>query len=214
MSILTALIILAVITAFLALICLIPISLKVRFAYDENSADAEIRLEYLFFKFVIYPKAEKSKKEKKKKKAADEEDGPKEESNKKNMLTMAKSIYRDVFDAAGNVLSYIDRHRITVDRLNVSAHFGFEDSALTGMAAGAANAFIYNTVGWISRHTKLGRYKVYIEPDFDRELIQAGIYCVFKANAAKITALCMFLLKEVLKVAAKLIKIKKGMKSQ
>ena len=193
--------VLLIIIVLLLIICLIPANLNLRFAYNETQTDCEIKLKFLFFKFVIFPKAEAEKKVKKKEKPKKEK--PKKEKPKKDIkstLSLVKDMYRTVLDAVGNILSYVDNHQIAVKTIRISARLGLGDSAATGMATGVAYAFVYNTIGWISRHTKLGSYTVNIEPNFNTKHIDAGVFCVFRSNLLKIIALCVFLVKEALKV--------------
>ena len=194
--------VLFIIIVLLLIICLIPANLSLRFAYNETQTDCEIKLKFLFFKFVIFPKAEADKKEKKKKENPKKEKPKKEKPKKdiKSTLSLVKDMYRDVLDTVGNILSYVDNHQITVKTIRISARLGLGDSAATGMATGAAYAFIYNTIGWISRHTKLGSYKVNIEPNFNTKHIDAGVFCIFRSNLLKIIALCAFLVKEALRI--------------
>lgn len=190
----TGLYIAMIAAAIIGLALVIPIKAVISFALSSDENEMTIR--YLFFKLNIYPAKPKQETE--------EQDG--EEKPKKDKSSFAGSVWvsrSEIKWGLSKLLYYIIKHAIIIKELNISARFGFDNPMNTGLAAGAANAAVYNVIGLLDRHARLKKWSVELNPDFDEQCLRAGVYCRLHTRAAHIFPLAVVLLRTYIKIKAK-----------
>lgn len=201
-----ALVIILVIIALLAVLFSIHIKAELSFS---TAGDNSIELRYWFLKFKILPVEKKEKDDKRPEETADKPTEKKKPDIKK-LFTLIKTIYRDLKDGLVKILGYVIAHAVTIYELNISAEFGLDDPAKTGMAFGAANAAVYNVIALIDKHTKLQNRSVSLIPDFENEGMRGGVYAVIGTNIWHILALGGIFAKTGLKILYKLWKMRRS----
>lgn len=188
----TGLYIAMIAAALIGLILVIPIKAVISFAI--NSDENEMTIRYLFFKLNIYPAKPKQE---------TEEQG---ESAKKDKSGFAGSVWvsrSEIKWGLSKLLCYIIKHAIIIKELNISARFGFDNPMNTGLAAGAANAAVYNVIGLLDRHARLKKWSVELTPYFDEQCLMAGVYCRLHTRAAHVFPLAAVLLRTYMKIKTK-----------
>ncbi len=191
------------------LIVLFSLHIKVNMSFTADG-DNKIELRYGFLKFRILPK-----------KARDEvrtektEDKRKEEKKRDNgrMLKLLKAVHAALKDGLFKIAGYILTKAVTVSELNISADFGLDDPAETGIAAGAAYAAVYNMIGLMDRHMKLKERTVSITPDFDEEKFLAGAYASLYTNIWHIFVIGGMFIKTAVKILYKAWRLRKNEQS-
>lgn len=200
----TWLYIVLIILAVIGFLLLIPIKVIISFAVDDDNN--EILVRYMFLKFRIYPG-----KEKKSGKKTQEEKSEKQKKTPdiKKYLHTTWDSREDIKKGISDILYYMIHHAVTVNELNISACFGFDDAMKTGIAAGWINAAVYNFIGLLDRFSRIRKWNVSLKPDFNSKCIKAGIYCVISTNTAHIFALGGIMLKMFLKFLRNIKKYEK-----
>ena len=137
----TAVYVIMIIAASLALIGLIPVNVIADIAYkSDNRAYAKI----LCFKFTLYPSEEV-------KKAADtaESDYETEEKDRGTLDTfkLVKRCYGAAKENIKELINYIFAKAIVIRELNISGIIGTGNPMYTGMAYGAVSAAVYGCIG-------------------------------------------------------------------
>lgn len=200
----TWLYIVLIILAVIGFLLLIPIKAIISFAVDDSN---EISVRYMFLKFRIYP----GKKKKNGKKTREEKsEKQKKTSDIKKYLHTAWDSREDIKKGISDILYYMIHHAVTVNELNISACFGFDDAMKTGIAAGWINASIYNFIVLLDRFSRIRKWNVSINPDFNSKCIKAGIYCVISTNTVHIFVLGGIVLKMLLKFLRDIKKYEKN----
>lgn len=198
----TGLYIAMIIIAVIGLIILIPVTAVISFAL--NGSENEIIIRYLFFKLKLYPAEEKKKKSKKTDPEEKEPDGKKKDI--KGYIRTVRVSWDEIMQGVSKLLQYVVKRAITVSELNISAEFGLENPMNTGLAAGAANAAVYNVIGLLDRHAKLKKWSVDLRPDFDEPRMEAGVYCRLRTRIAHIFPLLAILLTTFIKIRSRINK--------
>ena len=137
----TAVYVIMIIAASLALIGLIPVNVIADIAYkSDNRAYAKI----LCFKFTLYPSEEV-------KKAADtaESDYETEEKDRGTLDTfkLVKRCYGAAKENIKELINYIFAEAIVIRELNISGIIGTGNPMYTGMVYGAVSAAVYGFIG-------------------------------------------------------------------
>ncbi len=169
----TAFYIIISLMAVIMLILLIPADCIIDFSYNNEENRGSIIIKYLFFKFKLFPTAQKAEEAEEE---VEEKELPEDKKDIWGLIKFARTVYHEFKQDIYVIVRSFFKNTIRVKELNISAHFGTGDPMYTGIAAGAVNAAVYNAVAAADRHMVLDRWKVSLEPDFDNACICAGIY--------------------------------------
>lgn len=195
----TALYIVLIVLAVIMLIFLIPADFIIEFSYNNEGNKGSVIVKYLFLKFKILPAEEKVKKEKKE---MEEEEPSGKGKNTSGLINLVREVYRELKQDIFHVAGHFFRRTIRIKELNISARFGTGDPMYTGIATGAVNAAVYNSVSFIDRHMTLDNWNVSLDADFDNACFAAGIYM-------KIRTRILYALKLGMMAAVLLLKIQR-----
>lgn len=193
----TALYIIAAIIALIIILFLVHIHCKLSFSYSEDGTDAVLTVRYLFLRFKLYPKETAGKegaKQKERRKPKVNLKFPKSFERFSEILSLLK-------DALSRILSYIVKHFIKLDTLNVSAVIGTDEAMKTGMAVGAANAAAYSIIAYMQRNMGLKTYNADISGDFNGKSLKIGVYLDMYTNVTRALALAGIIIKFAVKAA-------------
>ncbi len=171
----TAVYIVLIIAAVIALIIFIPIDAAFSVSYAEKNADVRLTVKYFPIKLSILPAKVKKDAEK----AADDAEKEKKDIEKsKRPLSQTVELAREVIDVTWDDIKKLIRdlfaRTLAVKKFYVSAKIGTGDAMYTGIAYGAANAFIYGLLGFIDNHTRLDDWRVDIDADYNGFVIEGG----------------------------------------
>ena len=195
----TALYIVLIVLAVIMLIFLIPADFIIEFSYNNEGNKGSVIVKYLFLKFKILPAEEKVKKEEKE---MEEEEPSGKGKNTSGLINLVREVYRELKQDIFHVAGHFFRRTIRIKELNISAQFGTGDPMYTGIATGAVNAAVYNSVSFIDRHMTLDNWNVSLDADFDNACFAAGIYM-------KIRTRILYALKLGMMAAVLLLKIQR-----
>lgn len=194
-----ALYIVLIILAVIMLMLLIPADCVIEFSYNKEESRGIIFVKYLFLKFKILP-SERKKEETEKE--ARQEKPPGEKKDILGLIKLGQAVYSELKKDISKLIGHFFSRTIRIKELNISSRFGTGDPMYTGIAAGAANAAVYNAVSFIDRNMKLDKWNVSLDADFDSACIAAGVYM-------KIRTRILYAIKLGLMAAAVLLKIQK-----
>lgn len=205
----TVLIITAVI---LTLPVLLLIPLRLELVYDGNAAKnkASAVLKYMFFRFRIYPKSEKSRK--------NDSDTPKNDENtadnagndtpdntggeekfsferEKNRIERYINIFNIAKDDAAKILRYGARHAVVFEKISVNIDFGFENAMHTGIFTGVLNGFVYGILALIHQNSVLRDMNVNIQPVFENPCFNSHFECILKIKNVHIIVIAVNVLR-------------------
>jgi hypothetical protein len=184
---------------------LLPAKLTVSFAI--NDKDNKITLRYAFLKLQLYPTEKKEKKEDKPK-----AEKKKERKNIFEIIGILWDLKEEIKKGISKILYYIIRHAMTVNELNISAELGMDDAMKTAMIIGWSNAIVYNAIGLLDRFSKLKKWNVSIQPNFEKKIANVGIYCIISTNIAHVIVLGIIVLKVYLNISKRMKNHRKGAK--
>lgn len=188
----TALYIILAIVAVIALIIFIPIDAAFSVAYIEKNADIKLTVSYFPVKIKILPakkKEDKPKEEEPPKEEEEKEKKPKEKQTLSKTIEFARAVFEETLDDILHLIYHLFAHTLRVRKFFITAKIGTGDPMYTGIAYGAANAFIYKLLGFIDRHTKLDKWNVDLDTDFDSFVIDASADLVIRTRIAYILKL-------------------------
>ena len=198
----TAVWILLGITALFIVLFSVRISVDISFSADKgSSSEYAAELRYWFLRFKILPKEKAAVKAEDKKTGGEEK--PKKKRSVQSPLRLLKEVYPDLKDGLFKILGYILTKAVTINELNISADFGFDDPSKTGMTTGAAYAAVYNIIGLLDKHMKLRKRTVSIDPDFDEEKMKIGVFASLYTNMWHILAIGGIFIKTAVKILFK-----------
>lgn len=141
----------------------VPIGARLKF---DKSLVIKIKIGFLSFSF---PKG-KAKPDKEKKSKAP----VKEKRDFKKLITDILSIKDDITD----FFSFVSEKCFIMRNLDFRLDFGTGDAAYTGIATGALNAFVYSVISVIHHNTKLRKWSVNINPDFEKTRFDLVFDCI------------------------------------
>lgn len=195
------LIILAVIFILLAVCLLIPIQLELFYEKAEET-DAKITLKYGLIKYKIYPNDKKNKKDKDKPEGEEPLKEPFSFEKKKAELERNIRIFQKIKGDAKRLLSYMAKHAVVFDLIEIKSEFGFEDAMKTGIFTGLYNGFVYSVLGVIHHNSELRKMEVKLEPNFEKNCFYNRFYCILHIKTVHI----MIIAYNVLKIYRKIKK--------
>ena len=186
----TALYIILIIVAVIALIIFIPIDISFAISYIEKNTDIKLTVSYFPIKLKILPAKKKEEKPEDDKK----EKNPKKEKEKEKQplsktIEFAKAVLEETLDDILGLIRHFFAKTLRVRQFLISAKIGTGDPMYTGIAYGAANAFIYELLGFIDHHTKLDKWNVQLDTDFDSFVIDADASVIVRTRIAYILKL-------------------------
>ncbi|MBQ2669637.1 MAG: DUF2953 domain-containing protein [Clostridia bacterium] len=189
----TALYIILIIVAVIALIIFIPIDISFAISYIEKNTDIKLTVSY----FPIYLTILQAKKKEEKPEDDKKEKKPKKEKEKKEKekqplsktIEFAKAVLEETLDDILGLIRHFFAKTLRVRQFLISAKIGTGDPMYTGIAYGAANAFIYELLGFIDHHTKLDKWNVQLDTDFDSFVIDADTSVIVRTRIAYILKL-------------------------
>ena len=197
------LIVFAIAAAIIALMVLVPVFLTIEYEYKNGGL--WIKLQYLFVKIKLYPKKEKPKNKRKSlKKDAEQNSG-----NDKNKVKSKKSSMQvmdviqkipQIWEQITEVLYILAKKAIYIKELDIRSDFGFNDPMMTGIAVGAFNGLVYNTVSVIYRCTNLLKWNVELKPDFEKEQLHIKMKSIIKIKIVYIIVILVKLVKIFFKI--------------
>lgn len=170
------------ILAVLAILFLIPIHGVLTISYSDGYEGTELYGKFLFFKLPIY-----LSKKRKIAETYEEEEEKEEEEEHPNLkrLKPVKKIYKLInmmSDDIYRIIKMLVSRMAKIKRIAIEASIGTDDAMQTGLAVGAANGFVYTLLGMMDNTMKLKEYSVNIEPDWNREIVDAGLYVDIYTN--------------------------------
>lgn len=154
------------ILAFLGLLLLVPISL--RLAYD---GELRVRLRVAGIPFTLYPRRKKAKRTPKGKRKGQEGDGEKDKLSVLNEklheggISAAVEYIREMIGMIRQAVSEL-LDAVIVTRLQVRVIVASGDAAATATEYGTACAVLYPAVGALSARVRVKRRRVEVAPDF------------------------------------------------
>lgn len=197
----TALYVILIIVAVIMLILLIPVDCIVDISINDDGNKSSITVKYGFIKIKLLPNEKKVKPEKEPKKETGEaEEVQKEKNDIGAILTLLKTIYNELSERIFGFIDHFFRHTLRIKELNISAVFGLGDPMYTGIVTGGAYSVVYAVLSGIDNHTRLDKWHVSLEPDFENKCLSAGVYC-------KIRTRILYVLKLGMMAAVLLLKI-------
>ncbi|MCC8160594.1 MAG: DUF2953 domain-containing protein [Oscillospiraceae bacterium] len=200
----TALYIALIVIAVIMILLLIPADCVIDVSYRDGENQNSVIIKYAFLKFRVIPavKDEEKIEEKEEKKKDNKDKQDKKGNNIFGLIKTVQAIFTEIKQDISKLLKYMISRGVRIKELNISSKFGTGDPMYTGMATGAANAFVYNAVSWADNNMRLDKWNVSLEPDFDNAGLAAGVYC-------KIRTRCIYILKIGVMAALLLLKILK-----
>lgn len=188
---------LIIILAVFTVISLIPISFGVRFRLHGNEKDLDITLKYGFIQIRLPEKKEKPAEPEKPEKPKEQEQPKKKEKSSPDigkLVSFAWDERAKIKRMIAALLSYILKRMIKIKMLKIRLVMGFDDAMQTALIYGATNAMVFNTVGLMDRHMRLGKHSINLKPAFNEPHIftedEAIITtCIFNALALAVIAL-------------------------
>ena len=189
----TALFIILIIAAVIALIIFIPIDVNFAVSYIEKNTNIKLTVSYFPIKLQILPakpkeeKPEDKTKEEKPKK--EKEKQPKEKQPLSKTIEFARTVLDETLDDILGLIRHFFAKTLRVRQFFISAKIGTGDTMYTGIAYGAANSFIYGLLGFIDNHTQLDTWNVRLDTDFDGFVIDADVDIVIRTRIAFILKL-------------------------
>lgn len=177
----TAVYILLIITAIVAVLSFVKINIIADFAY--KSENNELYIKFLFIKIRLYPNVKKSTDESIGK--YEEKDGGEfeEQSGIIAKLVEVKYVYSVLKRDILKLLNYVFEKAVAINEINVSAVIGTGNPMYTGIVYGAVNAAVFGFLGAADRKIKIKKHKTDIKADFDNEVLAAGVYAVVCTRA-------------------------------
>lgn len=174
--------------AVLMLALLIPVDCVIDLSYNDKENRGAVIIKYLFFKFKIFP-MEKEAEEIGKDIERETDEPAKDKKDITGMIKFARTVYAELKPEILRLLNHFFTHTIEIRELNISSRFGTGDPMYTGIASGAVNAAVYNTVSVIDRHMTLDKWNVSLEPDFDNACMAVGVYIRIRTRIAYVIKL-------------------------
>ncbi len=181
-------IIIAAIVLLLAVLLLIPVRLDILYEKAEEQ-NAEVTLKYGFITYKVYPNEKKPKKDKKSKVKEDRQDKVKEEfsfEKKKEELEKYIKIFGIIKGDVQKLLSYMARHAVVFDNIEIKSEFGFDDAMKTGIFTGLYNGFVYSVLGVVHHNSKLRDMKVNLNPNFEKKCFYNRFCCILRIKTVHI----------------------------
>lgn len=166
-------IIAAFIILLICILLILPVSLDLKYLYLGGSGRMTVRAGISALHVTVFDSAKQEKKKTAESEEAKKDDEKKKEKKEKLDFGRMKKILSESL----NLLSYLSK-RLTVDRLKLHFHIGLEDAAATGIAIGAAWAFLYDFVSLCDNKLKLKSHSVNVCPDFKEEVFETDIRLV------------------------------------
>ena len=191
----TALIIIAIITAA---VLFINLDGGVDFECEgtHHTTLFRVRIGFIGFDLPQGKKSEKDKRanerKKKEKHASKSEPEPQKESKDampggiRAKAEFFSELYEKLQRDISKLLGYIIKRGIYVKKLDTALTIGTGDAAYTGMAYGAAAAFLYNMTALIHNNARLGSWSVDARPDFDKAVFYTKDRCIVRTRLAHI----------------------------
>ncbi len=159
-----AIIVLSILCIILFLLC-IPITLEASY-----EATLTVRVQYLFFKYLLYPmqKKEETKEEpteeKKEKKAPQKK---KEESSRRE-ISETLAMVQDILSSAGKPLCFLIK-KLHFRKVHLQIVVAKEDAHQTAVEYGRMNAYVYGAFTFLRNYLDLKISKIEIEADYKDE---------------------------------------------
>ena len=193
----TALYIILIVLAVIALIIYIPIDVAFSASYYENKNKIRLGIQYFLIKLQIIPKEKKKPQIPKKKKPDEEETEEKEEKPKKEKkkqplsvtLEFAKEVIDECMGDIINLIKHLFTHTLQTKKFLIKGKFGTGNPMYTGIAYGGASAAVYNLVSFIDRHSKLYEWSVDLQPDFNAAGAEGETEIIIRTRIAYILKL-------------------------
>lgn len=198
-----ALYIIGAIVLILVILSLVKINAHFTLAFENKFEGFELEIQYLFFKKVIFPKESKQ--------SADNSETV--EEPKKNGRISAKTLFftaRKLKRDIAKVLNFLVLKTVKVEKFTLETRIGTSDPMYTGIAVGAANGIVYNSLALLDRHKLLKSFSVAINPDWNSEIVKGGLYVKIYTNIFTLLRLGCIVLWVVLKALRFMKEFEKG----
>lgn len=195
----TALYIILGVLAFIFLLLMIPVVL--RFDY---SAETSLVLKYLFFKFTLFPRAEKPVKEEKKTDKPQPQVSKIKELKDKHGLRGLLDIFKEIAKLAGAAALKILK-RVKIRELDIYAVAGGDNAAETALLYGEACAVIYPVVNMLKGICRCKKTGVMVDADYKAKESAAICQAVISIRPVYIAG---YGLKFIFKLIPRLMKLR------
>ena len=157
----SALVVILIIIAILAMLLFIPVRIKIYAKYENSNFVHDYKIKYGFI--TVKKKSSKQAGNKQKKRS----DKPKKDKTTPlAIIRFIKSNIESVKKLVADVTSYTTKKLIRFDKFKLNAVLGTDDAMNTGLTYGAASAFLYNTIGFIERKVTMKNISIDFQPDF------------------------------------------------
>ena len=184
------LIILAVFSAILILLFIIPIKLTIIYDSREIEEKASVFVKYAFINYRIYPAKASKKADKSAQTDEQTENGIEEEpfsfEKKKAEIEKYIRIFKLVEKDAVKLLSYASKRAVIFDRIELKSEFGFEDAMHTGIFTGIYNGFVYSVMGVIHHNSNLKEMEINLQPVFGKKCFNNHFSCILHIKTVHI----------------------------
>lgn len=183
-------IILAVVLLLLVLM-FVPFKFSFLFSRFENENKTEVSVKYLFFRYKLKEKKQQPVK-------ANRETVGK--SAPERGMGYFKNIYctikKDVFD----VIRYLAKRAVVLEKIDLKIDFGYSDAAATGLMTGILNGGAYNIISIICNNIKVKSWNVDIVPDFNNDKFDVMFSCIVRIKTVHIITVGIKALKMLTKI--------------
>lgn len=187
----------------LVILSLIKINAHFTLAFENKLEGLELEIQYLFFKKVIFPKTAQED-------TAVSENEEKPKKNGKLSIELMYYVARRLKGDILKVLKFLTLKTVKVEKFNLETRIGTNDHMYTGIAIGAANGFVYNSLALLDRHKLLKSFSVAIDPDWNNEIVKGGLYVKVYTNIFTLLRLAGIVLWVMLKALRLMKEFEKG----
>ena len=185
----SALIVILVIIAFIALLACIPIRFNVCVLYSHKKFDCTYRIKY---GFITIKNSNKQKKPKERKENGTEQKDKiksKDKISVKDTIRFCKDNSQKIKKLISSVVSYLTRHCIKIEKFGFKGEIGTDDAMHTALIFGSASAVLYNSLGLLDKAITVKNIKVDFKPDFNDTKIFIELESIIKTRIYNIAAL-------------------------
>lgn len=203
----TALLIVAAVTALILILLFLPAGMIFDVTAEGRKVTGKIIFKYAFIKIELFPGRKKNIKKK-----AKSDNNETKKQKKQLSFNEAKAIYEKIssiwFQVREDIvllLKYAGKHSVTFKELDTDIKFDFENPMHTGIATGVINGTVYNILAFVDNTVGIKNHSVNIQPLFYNSNYFSGhIYGIVRIKNVHI----MVILIKALRIYFKIRKIK------
>lgn len=206
-----ALVVILIILSVIALIGFIPLRMRVYIKYENREMTKTYVIKYGFLKIIDSNKRKRKSKSKNKIKDDDNKsDKPKNKKSPSDVIAFAKNNSEHIKRLVNDVVKYIAKKLVRVEKLRIDARIGTDDAMNTALIYGASSAFLYNTIGVMDKHTKILGIDIKYTPNFNEPEIFVEFESIIKTKLHNVFMLALIALLRVWPIIKKRGDLKNG----